>query len=499
MIWLEEYASLYSERVTKGKMSNARIVTMTGLPLAHAKALAAFCRRGIVPDPMLPNPDSEDHDASEPDATEVPRAEPSSQEAAQYLHDKQYVYNDGDDTYVTFIPGLPKPLVLPGSVHREIVRAYSNFDGNPATVNELARTVRLPRQWINKYLRVHGITHDMEPFTSEEIMSRSDNELVEDALQLRRATLYKKLEQAKWADIRQDAMKWREVEDHLLRVIQTGLVGRTPANIPKLDIAASEEPFCAVVGLTDFHWGKYGDIGETGEAYNRDIAEHRLFRATQDVFSQVARLGRPEKLLVPIGSDFLHIDNPKGMTTDGTPQDMDGTPAEILVSACKLMEDWIHTLRQVAPVELVLMSGNHDRMLGLALLLYLEALFRGKKDVTARLDRQPRVYRTYGKNLLGFVHGDGVKKTQDMAGLMAREAAAEWSQCPFRTIYTGHLHYEKSETDVAFGVTRRQIPSLSGTDRWHSLNGFVGSPKSLPVYLHDRQRGLVAVLHSPLP
>jgi hypothetical protein len=120
-------------------------------------------------------------------------------------------------------------------------------------------------------------------------------------------------------------------------------------------------------------------------------------------------------------------------------------------------------------------------------------------DVTVKLDRQPRVYRTYGKNLLGFVHGDGVKKTQDMAGLMAREAASEWSACPFRTIYTGHLHYEKSETDVAFGVTRRQIPSLSGTDRWHSLNGFVGSPKSLPVYLHDRQRGLVAVLHSPLP
>jgi len=494
MTWLEEYASLYSERITRGKLSSARIVAMTGLPLAHAKALAAYCRRGDLSE--LPDPDP-----AEPSEVEVEpsAAEPTEQEASQYLYDKQYVYNPDNDTYVTFVPGLPKPLVLPGEVHREMVRAYSNFDGNPATVNEIARTVRLPRPWVVKYLKVHGITHDMEPFSTEEVMSRTDDELVEDALQLRRATLYKKMEQAKWADIRQDAMKWREVEDHLLRTLREGLKNRKVVQVPKLRLAEPDSPFAGVVGFTDFHWGKYGDADEVGEPYNRQIAEHRLFQATEDVFAQVARLGRPEKLYVPIGSDFLHIDNQKGTTTEGTMQDMDGTPAEILVSACKLMEDWIHTLRQVAPVELVLMSGNHDRMLGLALLLYLDALFRDAPDVEVHLDRTPRVYRVYGQNLIGFVHGDGVKKTQDMAGLMAREASKHWSQCPHKTIYTGHMHFERTETDVAYGVTRRQIPSLSGTDRWHSLNGYVGAAKSLPVYLHDHDRGLVAVLHAPLP
>lgn len=506
MNWLGEYASLYGDRIIKGKMSNARIVSMTGLPLAHAKALADFCRRGTLPKVDLHNPEKPPEEDDTYDTVddfegdlEPAAPEPTKEEAAQYLHDKHYVYNEMDDTYVTFVPGLPKPLVLPGDVHREMVRAYSNFDGNPATVNEIARSVRLPRPWIVKYLKVHGITHDMEPFTPEEVMSRSDDELVEDALQLRRATLYKKLEQAKWSDIKQDAMKWREVEDHLLRAVEAGLTRRQPVKVPKLDLGDPETPFAAVVGLSDFHWGKYGDPGETGEAYNRNIAEHRLFRATADVFSQVARLGRPEKLYVPIGSDFFHVDNQQGTTTSGTPQDMDGSPAEMLVSACHLMEEWIHTLRQVAPVELVLMSGNHDRMLGLALILYLDAAFRSADDVTCKLDRTPRVYRTYGKNLIGFVHGDGVKKTGEMAGLMSQEAKEHWASCPHKTIYTGHLHYEKTETDVAFGVTRRQLPSLSGTDRWHSLNGYVGSPKSMPVYLHDYERGLVAVLHSPMP
>ena len=112
-------------------------------------------------------------------------------------------------------------------------------------------------------------------------------------------------------------------------------------------------------------------------------------------------------------------------------------------------------------------------------------------------DRTPRVYRTYGSNLIGFVHGDGVKKTHELAGHMAREMAMDWGACPHRTIYTGHLHHEMTETDKATGVVRRQLISLAGTDRWHSRNGFQGAPKGLPAYIHDKNRGMVAAFHAP--
>lgn len=484
-MWLQQYASQYGDRIKKGKRSNARIMSMTGLPEAHARALGLYVRRGELPDPPLPDPDV---------ITSAPEVKGASV-PDQFLLDDAYIYNEKDDTYVTFLPDVPKPLVLPGSVHREIVRAYSNFDGNPATINEIARTVKLPRPWVVKYLRVHGITHDREPFTPEEIMSRTDDELVADALQLRRATVYKKLERAKWDEIRKDAMKWRQFEDHTLRAIKTALMDRPIPKATPFKMDKAHTPYAAVVGLTDFHWGKYSDPGENYEAYNRSIARERLFTATQDAMERVALFGRPERLIVPIGSDFLHIDNDLGQTTRGTVQDMDGTPAEILVSACLLMEEWIHSLRQIAPVELVLMSGNHDRLTGLAILLYLDALFRNATNVNARRDRTPRTYRVYGKNLIGFVHGDGVSKTTEMAGHMAREKADAWATCPHRTIYTGHLHHEKTETDGVFSVTRRQMPSLSGPDRWHSRHGYEGAPKSLPVYLHSKENGLVAVLH----
>jgi hypothetical protein len=264
----------------------------------------------------------------------------------------------------------------------------------------------------------------------------------------------------------------------------------------RLDLKPAKRPYAAVVGLSDFHWGKYSDAGENWEDFNREIAEKRLFSCTEEVLSRVAQFGAPEKLYVPVGSDFFQIDNHLGQTTKGTVQDMDGNPAEILVSGCELMVKWVNSLRQMAPVELVLMTGNHDRHTGLSLLLYLDAYYRTSIDVTVNRTRTPRVYFCYGQNLIGFIHGDGVNKTKDLAGLMAKEAKEHWA-AEHKTIYTGHLHYEKTETDVSYGVTRRQLPSLSGPDRWHSLHGYVGAPKSLPIYLHDKEKGLVAVIHGP--
>lgn len=489
-MWFDRYAEKYRDAIVRGKMSTERIAIKTGLSLEHSRALAVYCRRGTLPPADLPAVDDGEEDA---EGVPVPTPDPS-----HLLHSHNYVYNAETDTYITFLPDIPKPLVLSGETHREIVRAYSNYDGSPATVNEIARAVRIPKNWLVKYLKAHEITHDREPFTPEEIGTKGDTELVEDALQLRRSVLYKRMEQAKWKDIQEDAIRWRSFHETTLKVIVAALQDRVVPEVHPIPLESPVFPFAGVVGLTDLHMGKYSDAGENFESYNRKTAKERLLNGTADLLGRLSNFGRPDKLIVPIGSDFLHVDNDLGNTTRGTVQDMDGTPAEILIESCQLMEDWVHMLRQVGPVDLVLMSGNHDRMTGLAVLLYLEALFRNVPDVTVSLDRTPRVYRAYGQNLIGFAHGDTVNKTQDLAGLMAREAAKFWSDCPYRTIYTGHLHYEKTETDVAFGVTRRQIPSLSGPDRWHARHGYLGAQKSLPLYLHDHKRGLVAVLHSPV-
>jgi len=414
-----------------------------------------------------------------------------------FISTKRVWYDQESDVYTTYLPGIPHAVEFPGQVHRDLVRAYSNYDDSPATVNELARTFKLPRSWIVKYLRVHEITHDVEPFSKEEILSKSDSELVEEALQIRRASLYTKIEKEKWRDIKKDASKWRSLEDSLLRHIGASLGDRGERKeVPKLNLPVdSDRRFIAVVGLTDLHFGKYASKSETGEDFNKEICRDRLFESTQEVLSRVLHFGIPEEFVVPIGSDFFHVDNYQGSTTRGTPQDMDGTPSDLLVEGCLLMETWVEFLRKISNVRLVLMTGNHDRLLGLSLLLYLDALYRDSGDVVVSRDRTPRTYMAYGKNLIGFSHGDGVKKTSDLAALMSTEASDHWGGCTHKVIYTGHLHHEKVEVDSFYGVTRRQLPCLSGSDRWHANHGYVKQTKSLPVFIHDKEEGLIAVAY----
>ena len=424
--------------------------------------------------------------------------EPKEEEAVDrpddFISDDRYWYDKSSDVYVTFIPDVG-PITVPGPKHRAMLDMYSNMVGE-GTVNQVCREFGMPRAWFTKYKQIHGWTKDHEPFTAEEMMEADPDQLVEEALQKRRATFYRKFEQEKWKEIQKEANKWRSFESNVLDRVVEVLEGRSAGPVKRLNLKAAKSPYAAVVGLSDFHWGKYSDR-ENGELFDRNIARKRLFSCTEDAVARMINFGAPDKIFVPIGSDFLHIDNDAGTTTRGTPQDVDGNFYDILETGCSLMEEWVESLRQIGPVHLVLMNGNHDRAMGFVILLYLKAYFRNCPDVTVSSETTPRQYVSYGKNLIGFAHGDGVSKTKDLSGHMAREAPKQWAKCPYRTVYTGHLHYEKTETDSAYGVTRRQLPSLSGPDRWHARSGYVGATKGLPIYLHDRNRGLVAVIHSP--
>jgi hypothetical protein len=412
----------------------------------------------------------------------------------KYISNKRIWYDEERDSYTTYLPGVPHAIELPGEAHRDLIRAYSNFDGQPASVNELARTFQLPRNWIVKYLRVHEITHDREPFTSEEIMSRSEDELAEEALQIRRAALYTRLERDKWSSIQKDAQKWREYEAYTLRRVENILGDAGAKDIPRLHIPPTKRKFIAVISPTDFHWGKKGDVYECGEAYDRPTAKKRLISSTEKVLEILVKQGVPEKIVIGIGSDFFNADNYNGTTTSGTPQDNDGNMVDILATGCELMTAYIDLLRQVAPVEMVLMAGNHDRVLSVSLHLYLQAWYRNCKDVTTVKSATSRQYITYKNNLLCFHHGDGVKKTSDLARLAAVEAPQEWGSCDHRMVFTGHLHYEKIEEDRGF--VRYQLPSLSGEDKWHARSGYVGNRKIVAAVLIDEKDGILSSIYA---
>ena len=182
---------------------------------------------------------------------------PEKVELKQFITDKRVWYDEEADVYTTYLPGEPHALAIPGSIHREICRAYSNYDSNPASVNELSRTFKLPRNTLTKYLRVHGITHDREPFTPEEIMSRSEDDLAEEALQIRRAAIYRRIEGDRWKEVRKDAAQWRNFDDTLFREFLSLMSDRPDTPPTRLDLKPTKRPYAAVIGLSDFLWGKF--------------------------------------------------------------------------------------------------------------------------------------------------------------------------------------------------------------------------------------------------
>ena len=477
--WLDRYDGLYGDRIRKNRSSTTRIMAMAQLSEEHARALQAYCHSRPVPDPLLPDPEFQDEEPV------VKNLSPDD-----LLLRDDYTYNPVTRTYLTYIPGLPKPMITSEETHKAIIRAYSNFNGSPASINEISRTFGMPREWVVKYLRIHGMTHDREPFSKEEILSRPDEELVDDALQQRRAVVHRKIEQAKWADVQRNAMKWMHFEDTVLKVFQEALAdSRITLKVPKVSCQSNHNPFALVVTPADLHYGKVGVDG-----YSRQVAKDLLFRTTQELLTWVTLYGSPEVIIVSGMGDWFHIDNDDATTTAGTKQDVDVSFSQLLVEGCELMASYIQILRQVAPVQIVNIPGYHDTHATTVMGLFLSALYRKDKDVQV-ISGKPRHYVVYGEALMGFTHGKD-DKLVSLGPIMATENKQDWGETQHRIWFLGHHHHE-TVVDM-HGVQVISIPTLTGTDQWHNQMGYVGSRRALAGFIIDKDKGLVNSLNVPV-
>jgi len=72
----------------------------------------------------------------------------------------------------------------------------------------------------------------------------------------------------------------------------------------------------AVFGIYDAHIGAYCWAGETDEDNDTDRAVARVCAAVDEVCKDLSKYPM-QKILMPIGNDFMHYDNARGETTSG--------------------------------------------------------------------------------------------------------------------------------------------------------------------------------------
>lgn len=236
----------------------------------------------------------------------------------------------------------------------------------------------------------------------------------------------------------------------------------------------------------DLHMGKYTWSEETVTDYDTDIAED-LFNASLDfLLDKAIKLtgGRLDRILCVFGNDVCHMDGKGAMTTAGTHMDTDTRYIRVYRRICAIHRRAVEILRAVAPVDIKIVSGNHDELTSFHLGEILAARYDDVAHVTVDNGARLRKYYDYGVNLFGFTHGD-TERVSELPLCMAREQPALWAKCSSREWHIGHKHIsEKAEArNNPGGITQdfhsdkgvriRRLTSLSGHDAWHTKHAYM--------------------------
>jgi hypothetical protein len=240
--------------------------------------------------------------------------------------------------------------------------------------------------------------------------------------------------------------------------------------------------------IPDVHFGKvaWGQQTLHGD-YDVSIAK-KVFQESVAVLTSRVESYKFGEILFVVGNDVFHTDNEASTTYAGTPLDSDTRYHRTFRIVREVMVNTIESLRSIAPVKVLVVPGNHDRMTAWHLGDSLECWFHRHKDVTIDNSPSSRKYHRWGNVFLLFTHGDRGKR-MDYPTLMAAERAIDWGQTTFREIHTGDKHQVRVEEK--FGVRVRILPSLSQEDSWHSDHMFVSNLKQAEAFVWNREQGLV--------
>jgi len=241
------------------------------------------------------------------------------------------------------------------------------------------------------------------------------------------------------------------------------------------------------INIADFHLAK--------KTFQKDTLETKEFDYYQILVGLVQKIQRNyiiKKIVFPISNDFFHTDNYQNQTTNGTPQDVTAMYDEEYEKGFDILANSITFLaKQAKEVEVILVQGNHDRTKGFYVAHALEVYFKKAGNVRFQRHESRTKWTTVGDTFIGYHHGNSVK----LDGLpivfaTSPDSSLAFGLSKYREVHTGDKHHYLAK-EVS-GVRIQQMPSLSGTDRWHSDNGYVNQIRAALVLVYHPTKGKIA-------
>ena len=255
-------------------------------------------------------------------------------------------------------------------------------------------------------------------------------------------------------------------------------------NHPQLQYEESDDPVAYEISLPDIHYGKLHN-------YTLDEVEDQFMGAIIDLVRKAEGLSI-EKFILPIGNDGMNSEGMRMSTTKGTPQQDNAGWKTTFTGYWNLMVIAINYLKDIAPVDVIVISGNHDFERMFYAGDVISGWFRNDANVTVDNTSSSRKYYEYGSNMLMFTHGDK-EKTADMPLIMATEQPEMFARTTSREVHCGHLH--KEMVNEYRGIKVRFLPSICPNDEWHKQMGYEAK-RTGQAYIWNKQRGLEGYLQT---
>ena len=272
----------------------------------------------------------------------------------------------------------------------------------------------------------------------------------------------------------------KEIEDFAAQMSAAVLKMGEPSTL----YFSLKDPVLYEISLPDIHYGKLSEESlEDCES---------LFMSTVKTLVRKAEGLDIERFLLPIGNDGMNSEGMRQSTTRGTPQHDNAGWKETFRGYWKLIVKAVDYLKRTAPVDIVVVSGNHDYERMFYAGDVLSGWYRNDEYVTVNNSHSSRKYYEYGKNMIMFTHGDN-EKPNDMPLIMATEQPEMFARTEHREAHCGHFH--KEMVNEYRGIKVRFIPSICPADEWHKRMGYEAK-RTGQGYIWNSKKGLEGYLQA---
>jgi len=246
------------------------------------------------------------------------------------------------------------------------------------------------------------------------------------------------------------------------------------------------------VSIVDPHFGLQCYNGDGKTVWSLDKCYDAYLYSNQRLLELAEPYGPFEEIVVPIGNDFLHVDGVFSTTTAGTLQPEAVSYHEMFRRGCFMLIQQIEQLKQIAPVKVKPIPGNHDRQSVFAIGMVLWAKFFNDANVDVDIASDSYKFWSFGVNLIGFEHGHSVKGGR-FPGLMANETrTTHWRDARYCEWHCSDQHRKGTAKPSTFeeqGVSVEYLPGLTPPNEWSKLKAYNWQKRGAMAFAYDYEAG----------